>query len=272
MIKVNELSFGYRKKQAPLFDSLNLELQSGTICGILGKNGAGKTTLLRLIAGVLFPAEGNVLVNGFSSGERRVDMLADLFYVQEEYIFPDVSMDTYVSLNSSFYPGWSAEKFQEILLEFELPANKRIKELSFGQKKKFLIAFALATNCKLLILDEPTNGMDIPSKTIFRKVVASSLSEDQCILISTHQVKDVANLLDRIVVIEGGRVIFNQDLFQISKDYRFEFYPGSTKPAEFLYAEQVPGGYMVMTKNEAQNQNTEVDIEILFNAVISKSI
>lgn len=272
MIQVNELSFGYQKKQAPLFNDLNLELQAGTICGILGKNGAGKTTFLRLVAGLLFPQKGTASVNGHLSLERNVDMLANLFYVQEEYIFPDVKMQTYVSLNASFYPRWDEQKFQDILLDFELPRNKKIKELSFGQKKKFLIAFALATNCRLLILDEPTNGLDIPSKTVFRKVVSSSLSEDQCILISTHQVKDVANLLDRIVVIEGGKVIFNQDLFNISSNYRFDFYPGSTKPTDYLYAEQVPGGYSVMTNHNLQNQNTDVDIEILFNAIISKSI
>ncbi len=272
MIQVNELSFGYKKKQAPLFDSLNLTLEAGTICGILGKNGAGKTTLLRLIAGLLFPVEGEARVNGQLSTERNVDMLADLFYVQEEYIMPDIHMNTYVQLNSSFYPKWDPQKFQEIIQRFELPANKKIKELSFGQKKKFLIAFALATNCRLLILDEPTNGLDIPSKTIFRKVVSASLADDQCILISTHQVNDVANLLDRIVVIEGGKVIFNQDLFHISSNYRFDFHPGSSKPAEFLYAEQVPGGHMVMTHNAVKTQNTDVDIEILFNAVISKSI
>lgn len=272
MIKVNELSFGYRKKQAPLFDSLNLDLQAGTICGILGKNGAGKTTFLRLVAGLLFPQKGSAKVNDYLSQERNVEMLADLFYVQEEYIFPDITMETYVSLNAAFYPRWDDQKFQEILIDFELPRNKKIKELSFGQKKKFLIAFALATNCRLLILDEPTNGLDIPSKTIFRKVVSNSLTENQCILISTHQVNDVANLLDRIVVIEGGRVIFNQDLFNISSNYRFDFYPSSTKPAEYLYAEQVPGGFMVMSKNEPHGQSTDVDIEILFNAVISKSI
>ncbi|HEX5626096.1 MAG TPA: ABC transporter ATP-binding protein [Saprospiraceae bacterium] len=272
MIQLNDLRFGYRKKQAPLFDGLKLQLEPGTITGILGKNGAGKTTVLRLISGLLFPQQGSATVHGQLSHERRVSMLENLFYVQEEYIFPEVTMARYIDLNQSFYPGWDQAKLEQILIEFELPANKKIKELSFGQKKKFLIAFALATGCKLLILDEPTNGLDIPSKTIFRKVVSSALAEDQCILISTHQVKDVANLLDRIVVIEGGRVIFNQDLYQVSERYRFDFLPGSTLPENHLYAEQVPGGHVVMDHHTAGAPSTEVDIEILFNAIISKSI
>ncbi|MBK6543876.1 MAG: ABC transporter ATP-binding protein [Saprospiraceae bacterium] len=272
MIQVKDLSFGYRRKKATLFDALNLELQPGTICGILGKNGAGKTTLLRLVSGLLFPQQGTATVNGFESRERRVDMLTDLFYVQEEYVFPEVTMSKYVEINAVFYPNWDHQKFHQILQDFELPLDKKIKELSFGQKKKFLIAFALATNCKLLILDEPTNGLDIPSKTIFRKVVSASLGDDQCFLISTHQVNDVANLLDRIVVIEGGRVIFNQDLFTISANYRFDFHPGATIPTSYLYSEQVPGGHVVMTQNLPNAQSTDVDIEILFNAIISKSI
>jgi ABC-2 type transport system ATP-binding protein len=273
MIQINDLSFSYSKKQPALFEDLNLDLKSGTICGILGKNGAGKTSLLRLISGLLFPQQGVSTVNGLLSSDRKVSMLSDLFYVQEEYILPDITTDVYIKLNASFYPGWNEEQFRNILRDFELPANKRIKELSFGQKKKFLIAFALATNCKLLILDEPTNGMDIPSKTIFRKVVSASLSSDQCIIISTHQVNDIANLLDRIIVVEGGRVIFNEDLFHISSKFRFEFFPGSTKPAEYIYAEQVPGGNIIMLHNlQTQTQSTDVDIEILFNAIISKSI
>lgn len=272
MIQVNNLRFGYQKKKTPLFDDLNLDVKAGTICGILGKNGAGKTTFLRLVSGLLFPQQGTAMIHDQFSKDRHVETLADLFYVQEEYILPDVRMNAYVELNSSFYPKWDDAKFRNILLDFELPANKKIKELSFGQKKKFLIAFALATNCRLLILDEPTNGLDIPSKTIFRKVVSASLQEDQCILISTHQVNDVSNLLDRIVVIEGGKVIFNQDLYSISDRYRFDFYPGSTKPTEYLYAEQVPGGYMVVTANTMNTKNTDVSIEILFNAIISKSI
>ena len=272
MIQVNDLSFGYRKKQAPLFGHLNLDIQGGTICGILGKNGAGKTTLLRLISGLLFPTTGTSSIHGLESRERPVSMLADLFYVQEEYVFPELTMYKYVELNAPFYPRWDQQKFIEISSDFELGGNRKIKELSFGQKKKFLIAFALATGSKLLIMDEPTNGMDIPSKTIFRKVVSASLGEDQCFLISTHQVKDVSNLLDRIVVIEGGKVIFNQDVFSISSKYRFDFQPGNALPAQYLYAETVPGGHMLLNPQENQQQATDIDLEILFNAIISKAI
>lgn len=272
MIQVQELKFGYRKKRAPLFQDLNLDLQPGTITGILGKNGAGKTTLLRLVSGLLHPQNGQALVNGTQSKDRAVGMLSELYYVQEEYILPEITVVCYEKIYASFYPNWDADKFQRILQEFELPQNGKLKELSFGQKKKFLIAFALATGAKVLILDEPTNGLDIPSKIIFRKVVSNSLNEDQSILISTHQVKDVANLLDRIVVVEGGRVIFNQDLFSISEKFRFDFYPGSSLPEKYFYAEQVPGGHVAMLNNEDQHVQTEVDLEILFNAIISKSI
>lgn len=272
MIQVNNLSFGYHKKKPVLFDGLNLELEPGTICGILGKNGAGKTTLLRLVSGLLFPNEGSTSIMGTETKERKVAILENLFYVQEEYILPDISIKRYVDLNHGFYPAWDGAKFNSIVNDFELPEDGKLKELSFGQRKKFLVAFALATGCKILILDEPTNGLDIPSKIIFRKVVSSSLSEDQCVLISTHQVKDVANLLDRIIVVEGGRVIFNKDIYGISSSYRFDFFQGSSLPANYLYAEQIPGGHLVISSANGQDAKTEVDIEVLFNAIISKSI
>lgn len=272
MIQVNNLSFAYHRKKPALFDGLNLELAPGTICGILGKNGAGKTTLLRLVSGLLFPKAGSTSIMDNEAKERKVSILENLFYVQEEYILPDISMRRYVDLNHGFYPNWDGEKFRRIINDFELPENGKLKELSFGQKKKFLVAFALATGCKILILDEPTNGLDIPSKIVFRKVVSASLNEDQCVLISTHQVKDVANLLDRIIVVEGGRVIFNKDIYEISSAYNFDFHQGTALPDSYLYAEQIPGGHLVITSANGQQSKTEIDIEVLFNAIISKSI
>mgnify|MGYP003537100165 CR=1 FL=1 len=272
MIDVHDLRFGYKRKGVPLFDGLHLEIAPGTITGILGKNGAGKTTFLRLVSGLLFPQGGSVQIDGIDSCSRPVKLLESMFYVQEEYILPDVSIERYLMMYSGFYPNWSDDKFEQIRQAFELPLRKRLKELSFGQRKKFLIAFALSTGSKLLILDEPTNGLDIPSKTVFRKVVSSSLSEDQSLLISTHQVKDVENLLDRIVVVEGGRVIFNEELFAVASKFRFDFRPGSALPEKYLYAEPVPGGHVVMSANADPQTQTEVDIEILFNAIISKSI
>ncbi len=92
--------------------------------------------------------------------------------------------------------------------------KKNLNGLSHGQRKKFLIAFALSTNCSLLILDEPTNGLDIPSKSLFRKILVSSVAEEQLVLISTHQVKDIETIIDTIVVLDEGKIMYNETVFR----------------------------------------------------------
>ncbi len=199
MINIQTLDFAYRKQRS-LFDTLSLSLKPGSITGLLGKNGAGKTTLLKLIAGLLYPRSGVIEVNGFHPKNREPSFLSEIFLVPEEFYLPSISITTYIKANSIFYPRFDHDLMQKLLIEFELAMDNSIHRLSYGQKKKFIVSFALATKCRVLILDEPTNGLDIPSKSIFRKVMAGNLDEDQLVLISTHQVKDVENLIDNIVM------------------------------------------------------------------------
>jgi ABC-2 type transport system ATP-binding protein len=152
-----------------------------------------------------------------------------------------------------------------LLEEFELPIGNNLQRLSLGQKKKFLIAFALSTRCRLLVLDEPTNGLDIPSKSLFRKVLAGSLDENQLVIISTHQVKDVENLIDTIIILDNGKVIFQQTMEEISNKVCF-INGSSDDTKEAIYSEAVPGGYRLMTQKI--DEETEIDIELLFNAII----
>ncbi len=122
----------------------------------------------------------------------------------------------------------------------------------------------MATRCRLLVLDEPTNGLDIPSKALFRKILAGSLDEDQLVVISTHQVKDVENLIDKIIILDNGEVIFHQTIQEISQ--KVAFISGTSEEREaVIYSEAVPGGYRLMVPNGYEE--TEVDIELLFNAI-----
>ena len=264
MIEINDLSFAYPKKEM-LFKDLSLRLNSGSIIGLLGTNGAGKTTLLKLLSGLLLKSAGNLEVNGFSPFERKVSFLSDIYFIPEEYYLEPVRISNYVKANSVFYPKFDHEKFNSILSSFMLDANDKLHELSHGQRKKFLVSFALATNCRLLILDEPTNGLDIPSKSLFRKIVAGSIDENQLVIISTHQVKDVENLIDDIVVLKDGSVVFHENTGTISDRLVFDA-SRSIDEEKVLYFEQVPGGY----KSIAQQMNgssSEIDIELLFNAI-----
>lgn len=264
MVIINDLKFRYSKKQLPLFEELNCELSSGSIVGLLGKNGAGKTSLLKLMIGLLQPTEGSVNIMGHLPSGREPSLLQDIYFLPEEFHQPGISIGKYVKANSGFYPRFDEQLLNQLISDFELPENKSLNQLSYGQKKKFLISFALSTKCRLLVLDEPTNGLDIPSKSIFRKVMAGSLDEDQLVIISTHQVRDVENLIDRVLMLEKGKFIMQKNLHEISSKLRFA--TTSTPYGEnVLYHEMVPGGYKVITPQT--DGSSAVDIELLFNAI-----
>lgn len=269
MIDIKNLHFSYSKKQRQgLFSELNCELQAGSIVGLLGKNGAGKTTLLNLMTGLLFPSDGNVSVMEHQPELRQPSFLQDVFFVSEEFHLPPVSIGNFIKANSGFYPRFDTQMLDRLLSDFELPETDNLQKMSYGQKKKFLISFALATKCRFLVLDEPTNGLDIPSKAVFRKILAGSLDEGQLVIISTHQVKDVENLIDRILILENGKFVMQQDLYDLSSKLDFGL-SSSADDEGVLYSEMVPGGYKVITPQS--NGHSSVDIELLFNAVSTGS-
>ena len=263
MIQIQDLNFAYPRQQA-LFSGLSVHLGAGSITGLLGKNGAGKTSLLKLLTGLLHPCSGEVSVLDHNPGKREVTMLSNVFLVPEEFYFPSITINDYRKAYAPFYPQFDQGMMDRILTEFELHPESNLQRLSHGQKKKFLIAFALSTRCRLLVLDEPTNGLDIPSKALFRKILAGSLHDDQLVVISTHQVKDVENLIDKILILDNGKVIFHQTIAEISQ--KVCFVSGTSNDVEgAIYSEAVPGGYRLMMPNG--HDETEVDIELLFNAI-----
>ncbi|HYG02090.1 MAG TPA: ABC transporter ATP-binding protein [Chryseosolibacter sp.] len=264
MLTINNLKFSYSRKQAPLFQDLNCELSSGSIVGLLGKNGAGKTSLLKLMIGLLQPTDGSLRIMEHEPAARQPSLLQDIYFLPEEFHHPAISIRNYVKANAGFYPRFDEQLLKRLIADFELPDNKRLNQLSYGQKKKFLISFALSTKCRLLVLDEPTNGLDIPSKAIFRRVMAGSLDEDQLVIISTHQVRDVENLIDRVLMLEKGRFIMQKNLYEISSKLHFAT-TSSPEGENILYHEMVPGGYKVITPQ--QGSESSVDIELLFNAI-----
>lgn len=264
MVTIKDLKFRYSKKQSPLFEELNCDLSSGSIVGLLGKNGAGKTSLLKLMVGLLQPTEGSVRILDRQPSERGPSLLHDIYFLSEEFHQPSISIRKYVKANAGFYPRFDEELLKRLLTDFELPDNKQLNQFSYGQKKKFLISFALSTKCRLLVFDEPTNGLDIPSKAIFRRVMAGSLDEDQLVIISTHQVRDVENLIDRVLMLEQGKFIMQKNLHEIASKLHFAT-TSSPHGENVLYQEMVPGGYKVITPQT--DGSSSVDIELLFNAI-----
>jgi len=266
MVTIKEMSFRYSKKR-PLFDGLNMELRTDTIYGLLGKNGAGKTTLLKLLCGLRFPNSGSISVAGFRPEERHPGLMEELFLVPEEFPAPAVRISQFAWMYGSLYPRFSAQEFDSYAAEFELDPDQKISEMSFGQKKKALLAFGLAANTSLLLLDEPTNGLDIPSKGQFRRLLAGASNEERTILVSTHQVRDMENLIDPIVILENGKVIFNHSVDEVTT--RLAMGMTSDEPVDALYSEKAMGGYAVV-KARSDGAATRVDLELLFNAVTEK--
>lgn len=266
MININQLNFHYKKKH-PLFDGLSLELESGKIYGLLGKNGTGKSTLLKLIFGSLFPKSGEITIGDVSSRLRRPSVLQEIFFLQEEYELPNIKVLDFVKTYGRFYPKFDLNQFKQNAESFEVDTNRSIKAFSYGQKKKILISFGLSCNTKYLILDEPTNGLDIPSKSQFRKIIAKNITEDQTVVISTHQIRDLGKLLDSVVIIDQGRIIFDKGIAEIESRLLFNTDHAPADQEGLIHSEMIPGGYMNILHN-SDNQSSEVELESLFNAVI----
>lgn len=265
--EVTDLSFSYTQK--PLFRDLSFSLERGNIYGLLGKNGAGKSTLLKLLCGQLFACEGSLSVFGENPRRRTPSLLSEIFYLSEEFPLPRMKSRQYLSMLAPFYERFDHERFAHYAGEFDLDLTQRLSEMSLGQKKKYLLAFGLASGCSLLIMDEPTNGLDIPSKRQFRQIVASAMSEERTFVISTHQVRDMEALIDPIIILDQGKVIFNEGLDALTDAYVLEHV--ATEPgSDALYREKVLGGWMVLKKRAEAERGQTLDLETIFNIIVEK--
>lgn len=211
MIDISNVTFEYRKGK-PVLKDFSLSFPQGGVYGLLGKNGTGKSTLLYLISGLLRPRHGEVRVDGMLSANRQPEMLREIFLVPEEYDLPSVSLKSYTRALKSFYPRFSDDLLRKCIEVFDLEMDMQLGTLSMGQKKKVYMCVALATGTRVLLMDEPTNGLDILSKSQFRKAVVQGMDEDKTVLVSTHQVHDVERLLDHVTIINGNQVLMHGPL------------------------------------------------------------
>ena len=269
MIEVENLSFSYGRRKSKVLEDFSMKLDKGSVYGLLGKNDTGKSTLLYLMAGLLRPQTGNVLYKGVDVKKRYPDTLQDMFLVPEEFALPNVSLKQYVKLNAPFYPNFSDELLNACLRDFDMNEDIHLGELSMGQKKKAFMCFALATNTSLLMMDEPTNGLDIPSKSQFRKVIASGMSDDKAVIISTHQVRDIDSLLDHVLIMAGSKLLLNQSVSSICEKLYFAE-QGMNEPTEgALYVQPSVQGNSVILPNE-YGEDSKLNLEVLFNAMLAE--
>ncbi|MCR4932379.1 MAG: ATP-binding cassette domain-containing protein [Bacteroidales bacterium] len=267
MIDIKNFSFSYTKTQ--VFDNINLQFQKGAIYGLLGENGVGKTTLLKAISGLLKPTAGSCTVDEQVSFDRQPEFLQNIFLLPDEVPLPDsATPEKFFNDLAPFYPKQSGEMLQHLAGELKVDISRKFKEMSFGQQKKSLLACAMALNTDYLLLDEPTNGLDIPSKADFRRILSERVGEEQTIIISTHQVKDVENMIDPIIIISNNSVLLDASVEKITDKLYFE-YGGQQRP-DALYSEMMPGGYLNVLVNNGMGES-QLNIEGLFNAVLRNS-
>lgn len=264
MIEISHLDFRYKRTQ--VFNNINLRFEKGMIYGLLGENGVGKTTLLKIITGLQNPQAGSCIVDGQRSFDRLPETMQKVFFLPDAVELPeDHTPEKYLKELLPFYPKSSMNDFYSLMQELHVEPQRKFKEMSFGQQKKSLLAVALCLGTDYLLLDEPTNGLDIPSKTDLRRVLSGRINDDTCIIISTHQVKDVENLIDPIVILTQNDVLLNASVATITEKLFFEY--GGEQRKEALYSEMQPDGYMNVMVNDNMGES-QINIEALFNAVL----
>ena len=267
MLRISKMNFAYK---IPVFSDLNIELNAGGVYGLLGKNGVGKTTLLKLISGVLFANTGKIKVFGLDSAMRSKELLQEIYLVTDNIVRNNLNAREYAIVYAGFYPRFNLEQFWDILCEWEVNIDVKLNSLSEGNFKKFFIAFALSTNCKIILLDEPTNGLDIPSKAIFRRLMVKFANEDNLIIISSHQVRDLDGVIDKILIVNNGKIIVNSNIAEIEDKILFGIGAKLPEGKEILQANHEADGVHYATKRDDITQyGTKIDLELFFNAAIT---
>lgn len=262
MIEIKDLAFSYGK--TPILKSITTTLEEGRIYGLLGENGVGKTTLLTLLCGLKKVCSGSITTDGENPFDRTPTLLQNQFYLPDEVLPVAMKAECFAKERGAFWPDYDHSKFLEIMKEFENDPAKKMNQMSAGQLKKTYISLALACGCKYIFMDEPTNGLDIPSKTQFRSAIMKYTTDDSTIVISTHQVRDLENIIDPIIILDRQDVLLNASVEEITSKLYFDY--GTQLHPESLYSEQLPGGFIQVYPNTT-GEDSKINVEALFNAV-----
>jgi ABC-2 type transport system ATP-binding protein len=267
MIQFHAMTFGYGK--TPLFDNLDLDLEAGSVYGLLGLNGAGKTSLLKLAAGALRPQNGSITTFGRDPGGRSAENLADTCFVPEDPWLPALKPAAWLERHAIFRPAFDKARFSALMKELALDQDKALTKYSYGQRKKFALAAALSSGAHILLLDEPTNGLDIPSKAQLRRILASAADPERVIVVSTHQVRDLENLIDPIVVVHGGKILFTLGNDELA-EHLTAVHLSSLEGANVVYAERDALGWSVLLERASGDEaSASPDLELVFDAAIA---
>ena len=264
MIKIKDLEFSYNG--IPVLTGITTDLEEGKIYRLLGENGVGKTTLLTLLCGLKKVDSGHIDTDGKDPYKRLPETLQNQYYIPDEVAPVNMKAIKYAETAGQFWPDFDMEKFLKIMTVFENDPLKNMAKMSAGQLKKTYISFALACNTRYIFMDEPTNGLDIPSKTSFRSIIMQYTSENTTVVISTHQVRDLENIIDPIIILDRRDVLLNASVEEITSKLYFDY--GNILDPDALFCEKIPGGYIQVAENRT-GEDSKINVEALFNAVHS---
>lgn len=264
MIALDNVSFKYPNGLEAIKE-VNAQITPGLYL-LLGENGAGKTTLLHLMAGLLFPSAGKISVNSADVIQRLPSMYQDLLFLGESSDIPTATIRKFAAIHSPFYPGFSEELFTSNLTEFGLTGNEPMSSLSFGTRHKAILAYVLSLGCKTLLLDEPANGLDINARKTLRSILARVMDENSTVLVSTHTTADFQALFDGVIILLGGRLVFNMSVADITERVAFTITP--VPPINSIYMEQELGMFHCIVPNE-EGRDTDIDFGLLYSALLS---
>ena len=285
MIEVKDLSCSYKETrdmyvfgadidkedlcQSPILKHLSFSIQPGNVYGVIGRNGAGKTTLLNCICGILRPK--GIFIDGQPFNGANPKMLTRIFMVTD--VIPDIHVKAckYASMLSCMYPNFSMELFQESMKQFQLDTDGFIDTLSLGQRKMVFLSLAFASGAPYIVLDEPTNGLDITSRKVFRKLVASNMTDDRAIIISTHHINEVSTLLDHILILNDKRLVFDHPAMEIGSTLSFVESDNESDAKNALYTLSSAYGKRLILPNTT-GTDSKIDYELLFEAVLENPV
>lgn len=280
MIDVKNVSYRYKGSKHPVFENFSLQIKEGSICGLLAPNGVGKSTLLYLMMGGLLPEKGRggcVEIDGIDVARRSYDVLSLLYLLPEEVELPSELFSQYVRARVPFYKDFSREVLADCLREFGLPQDSDIRTLSMGQRKKLAVSFALATRAKYLLMDEPTNGLDIESKSSFRRLIARHVGDGQTLVISTHLLADVETLLDHVIMLgqtddyAPSQLLMDCDVSLLAEQYAFDVRTQvADADPDVLYSARRADGLHTLALRRPDDEETPLDLELLYKYVVNK--
>ena len=281
MIEINNLSLGFIKSNGihttrvnleavkPVLENLSLTIEPGHVYGLIGRNGAGKTSLMNCITGILtFKRKHQpIYLDGVKLNVNNPNDHAKLFYVTDTISSIHILADAFANTLACFYPNFSVESYKANMEMFHMDRNVFLDELSLGEKKSVFLSYAFASGAPYIIMDEPTNGLDITSRKVFRKLIASYITPDRAIVISTHHINEISSLLDHILILDKRHLVFDHSVMETGSVLSFIESDDEDLRLQALYSMKSAYGNRMILPNTG-GTDSEIDYELLFEAVL----